>query len=210
MKRAVDIGFTKAVKAVQLRKGSHNEYADAEWRVGITDELVQFLSTQRSVFLATVNSDGYPYIQHRGGPPGFISVLSDSTLGFADFRGNRQFITQGNLSENDRANLFVIDYAHRRRVKIWGRAQIVENDSNLMAKLVPENYRARSEQALVFTVEAWDINCPQHIPQRFEAEDVARVLAEKDARIKELENEIAVLDHKASVSDACGDDLWEK
>jgi predicted pyridoxine 5'-phosphate oxidase superfamily flavin-nucleotide-binding protein len=119
--------------------------------------------------------------------------LDDRTIGFADFTGNRQYITQGNLADNPKAHLFLIDYAHRRRVKIWGHAQAVEGDAGLMAKLMPEGYKASPEQALLFAVSAWNVNCPQHIPQRFEAADVAAALAERDGRIRALEAEVARL-----------------
>ncbi|TIX97748.1 MAG: pyridoxamine 5'-phosphate oxidase, partial [Mesorhizobium sp.] len=125
------------------------------------------------------------------GPAGFLKVLDERTIGFADFSGNRQFITQGNLDDNPRAFLFLIDYAHRQRIKIWGSARVVEDDAELMAKLMPEGYKARPEQIILFTVSAWDSNCPQHIPQRFEAADVAAALAERDKRIERLEQEIA-------------------
>jgi predicted pyridoxine 5'-phosphate oxidase superfamily flavin-nucleotide-binding protein len=140
--------------------------------------------------MATANAAGQPYMQHRGGPPGFLRVLDDCTIAFADFAGNRQFITQGNLSENPKAQLFLIDYAHRRRIKIWGTAQVVEGDADLMANLMPAEYRARGEQGVLFHVSAWDVNCPQHIPQRFESEDVASAIASRDQRIAELEKEI--------------------
>jgi uncharacterized protein len=204
------VAFTDAVKAIQTRKGSRRSYADAVWRTEVTAELVEFLAEQRSVFIATVNAEGHPYIQHRGGPPGFLKVIDAKTIGFADYSGNRQYITQGNLDGNDKAHMFIIDYANRRRIKLWGRARIVENDAELLASLVPQGYRARPEQVFLFTVEAWDVNCPQHIPQRFEAEDVKRALAERDAQIAALEEEIAVLRQQLTVSDACGDDGWEK
>lgn len=146
-----------------------------------------FITTQRSFFLATSNAVGQPYIQHRGGPPGFLHVTDEHTLAIADFRGNRQFISQGNLSENPQAFIFLIDYMYQRRVKIWGTAKVVEGDSALERQLMPPRYKARAEQVIIFNVETWSANCPQHIPQRFEAEDVVRVLAEKDARILELE-----------------------
>jgi uncharacterized protein len=191
---ASDVSFTPTVKAVQTRKGSRPSYARMEergsWETRITPELAGFIAAQTSVFLATASQDGQPYIQHRGGPPGFLRVLDERTLGFADFAGNRQYITQGNLADNPKAHLFLIDYAHRRRVKIWGEARVVEGDAELLAKLMPEGYKARVEQAIVFTVAAWDSNCPQHIPQRFEAADVAAALAERDRRIGELEGEI--------------------
>jgi predicted pyridoxine 5'-phosphate oxidase superfamily flavin-nucleotide-binding protein len=153
---------------------------------------------QTSVFLATANAEGQPYIQHRGGPAGFLKVLDEHVIGFADFSGNRQFITQGNLEDNDQAFLFLIDYMLRQRIKVWGRARVVEGDAELMARLMPADYKARPEQAILFTVTAWDANCPQHIPQRFEAADVAAALAERDRRIAVLEQEIARLRDSAA------------
>ncbi len=192
-----DIAFTQAVKDIQSRKGSRASYARMEerggWQTAIMPDLAAFIAAQTSVFLATVNAEGHPYIQHRGGPAGFLHVLDSSTIAFADFAGNRQYITQGNLAERPQAHLFLIDYAHRRRVKIWGTARIIEGDDALAARLMPPGYKARPEQVLLFTVQAWDANCPQHIPQRFEAADVAAALAGKDQRIAELEAEIAGL-----------------
>ena len=121
----------------------------------------------RSFYLATASADGQPYVQHRGGPPGFLRVVDERTLGFADFKGNRQYITTGNLAENGKAFIFIMDYAQRRRVKLWGRARVVEADAALLARLWPEGYEARPEQAILFEIEAWDTNCPQHIPQMF-------------------------------------------
>jgi uncharacterized protein len=192
-----DIAFTPSVKAIQTRKGSRRGYANVEqrgsWETRIAPELAHVIEGQISVFLGTASKDGQPYIQHRGGPPGFLKVLDESTIGFADFTGNRQYISQGNLSDNPKAILFLIDYGARQRVKIWGTARVVEGDAELIAKLMPEGYRARPEQAILFTVTAWDANCPQHIPLRFEAAQVAAVLAERDARIKALEAELARL-----------------
>lgn len=197
MKPASDIAFTQSVKAVQSRKGSRAAYARQEaaggWQTKLTDDLAAFIAAQTSVFLATASADGQPYIQHRGGPAGFLQVLDDQTLGFVDYRGNRQFITTGNLGENPKAYLFLIDYAQRRRIKIWGTAKVVEGDETLMARLTPKGQAGRPEQAIVFTVVAWDANCPQHIPQRFEAVDVARALAEKDREIAALRLELARL-----------------
>jgi uncharacterized protein len=190
-----DIAFTPAVKAIQARKGSRASYAKMErkggWRTKIDGKLATFIAAQTSVFLATANAQGQPYIQHRGGPPGFLRILDDRTLAFADYRGNRQYITQGNLAENPKAYLFLIDYMSRQRIKLWGEARVVEDDPALVASLMPEAYEARPEQAIVITVTAWDSNCPQHIPQRFEAADVARALAKRDQRIAELEAEMA-------------------
>jgi predicted pyridoxine 5'-phosphate oxidase superfamily flavin-nucleotide-binding protein len=189
-----DVAFTPTVKAVQARKGSRISYARVEerggWETRIPPDLAAFIESQISVFLATVNAQGQPYIQHRGGPAGFLRVLDDKSIGFADFAGNRQYITQGNLSDNPKAYLFLIDYAHQRRVKIWGEARVVENDEALTARLMPPGYKARPEQVILFTVSAWDTNCHQHIPQRFEAADVAAALAERDGRIAELEAEV--------------------
>src|SRR6201985_490290 len=148
-----DIAFTPTVKAIQTRKGSRRTYARMEeggaWRTTITPDLAEFIAAQTSIFFGTANADGQPYIQHRGGPAGFLHVLDDKTIAFADFSGNRQFITQGNLSENPKAFLFLIDYAHRRRIKIWGEARVVEDDADLIARLMPADYKARPEQALV-------------------------------------------------------------
>jgi uncharacterized protein len=189
-----DIAFTPSVKAVQNRKGSRRGYARMEeggsWQTHITAELKSFVAAQTSFFLGTANADGQPYIQHRGGPAGFLNVIDNKTLGFVDFAGNRQYISQGNLAENSKAYLFLIDYAHQRRIKIWGEARIVEGDADLTARLMPVGYKARAEQIFLFTIAAWDANCPQHIPQRFEAADVASALAERDERIRLLELEI--------------------
>jgi predicted pyridoxine 5'-phosphate oxidase superfamily flavin-nucleotide-binding protein len=189
-----DVAFTPTVKALQTRKGSRQAYARMEergsWKTRITPDLARFIALQTSIFLATANREGQPYIQHRGGPPGFLRVLDDRTIAFADFVGNRQFITQGNLADNPKAHLFLIDYARPERIKMWGEARVVEGDPGLTAKLMPDAYKARAEQVILFTVSAWDANCRQHIPQRFEAADVAAALAERDVRIEALEAEL--------------------
>ena len=189
-----DVAFTSSVKAVQARKGSRRSYGCMEekgsWETRITPDLALFIEGQTSMFLATVNAAGQPYMQHRGGPAGFLRVLDEKTLRFADFSGNRQYITQGNLADNPKAHLFLIDFAQRRRVKIWGEARVVEDDAELTTRLMPDGYKARPEQAILFTVSAWNANCPQHIPQRFEAADVAAALAERDKRIEMLEAEL--------------------
>ena len=194
---ASDVAFTPTVKAIQSRKGSRGAYARMEsqggWATAITEELAAFIAAQTSIFLATANAQGQPYIQHRGGPPGFLQVFDEHTIGFADFNGNRQYISSGNLAENPKAHLFLIDYATRQRIKLWGTARVVEDDKTLIARLMPANYRAKSEQAILFTVAAWDANCPQHIPQRLEAGDVAKALQSRDRRIAELEAEISRL-----------------
>jgi predicted pyridoxine 5'-phosphate oxidase superfamily flavin-nucleotide-binding protein len=192
-----DVAFTPSVKTIQARRGSRKAYAHREeagaWPTHITPELAEFIAAQTSVFLATANTEGQPYIQHRGGPPGFLRVLDDKTIGFADFAGNRQYITLGNLADNPKAYLFLIDYMHRRRIKIWGEARVVEGDAELLSKLMPAGYKARPEQAVLFTVAAWDSNCAQHIPQRFEAADVAAALMTRDERIAALEDEVKSL-----------------
>lgn len=192
-----DVGFTPTVKSIQIQKGSREHYARVEqhggWRTEIDDNLAAFLAETNSFYLATASADGQPYIQHRGGPKGFIKILDKSTIAFADYAGNRQYITQGNLSENPKAYVFVMDYAHRRRIKIWGEAKVVDDDSVLMASLMPQGYKARPEQVILFRISAWDTNCPQHIPQKFDAADVATALAARDARIAELEAELATL-----------------
>jgi predicted pyridoxine 5'-phosphate oxidase superfamily flavin-nucleotide-binding protein len=192
---ASDIAFTPAVKAVQARLGSRKTYARMEegegWSTTIDEDLAGFIADQNSFFLATVSSEGQPYIQHRGGPKGFLRVLDDHTLAFADFRGNRQYISMGNLAGSAKVHLFLIDYAHRQRVKIWGEARVIEHDPALVAKLAVAGYAARAERAIVIHVTAWDANCPQHIPQLLPAEEVAAALAERDAKIAALEARIA-------------------
>jgi hypothetical protein len=196
-KPSSDVAFTASVKAVQERRGSRAGYARVEARggfaTGITDELARFLADRDSAYLATASASGRPYVQHRGGPKGFIRVLDEHTLGWAEFRGNRQYITTGNLAENDQAFLFLMDYAQRARVKIWGRARIVEDDPALVERLMPEGYRATPEQAVLFTVEAWDVNCPQHIPRKLDAAEVEDALVRLRERIAALEGENARL-----------------
>jgi predicted pyridoxine 5'-phosphate oxidase superfamily flavin-nucleotide-binding protein len=188
-----DVGFSPTVKAIQTRLGSRRAYEKMDFEHAITPDLAGFIGEQTSVFLGTVNAEGQPYIQHRGGPAGFLKVLGPTTLALADFAGNRQYITMGNLEDQPKAFLFLMDYTHRRRVKIWGEARMVEDDAALLAQLMPEGYKARGERVLLFEVKAWNVNCPQHIPQRFEAADVAEALAKRDARIAELEAEVAAL-----------------
>jgi predicted pyridoxine 5'-phosphate oxidase superfamily flavin-nucleotide-binding protein len=192
-----DVAFTPAVKAVQTRKGSRDAYARVEqnggWRTEVDENLTHFLAETNSFFLATASGTGHPYIQHRGGPKGFVKIIDKNTIAFADYSGNRQYITQGNLSENPQAHIFIMDYAHRRRVKIWGEARVVDDDPALTKALMPQGYKARPEQVILFRISAWDTNCPQHIPQKFDAADVAAALASRDGRIAELEAELAAL-----------------
>ncbi|MEZ5938985.1 MAG: pyridoxamine 5'-phosphate oxidase family protein [Hyphomonadaceae bacterium] len=194
-----DVAFSPAVKKIQSAKGSREAYARMEtgrpWLERITPDLAQFIGRQTSFFLGTSNAAGQPYIQHRGGPAGFLKVLGNRQLGFADFAGNRQYITLGNLSENSQAFLFLIDYENARRVKLWGAAEVTEDDPDLIARLRVEGGSGRPERAIVFSIAAWDVNCPQHIPRRIDAAHVASMLAERDARITRLEAELEL--HRA-------------
>ena len=186
-----DVAFTDAVKAVQTSRGSRSQYAKMEARggfhTGVTPELAGFLAGVDAAYLATANAAGQPYAQHRGGPKGFIRVLDGTTLGFANYTGNRQYVTTGNLDENGQAFLFLMDYAARRRVKLWGWAWTVKGDEALLARLMPGGYPARPEQAILFQVEAWDVNCPQHIPQKLDAADVALEALQSRLDIAEAE-----------------------
>lgn len=188
---ASDVAFTAAVKAIQARKGSRLSYSRMEqrgsWETQITPELRDFIAAQTSIYMATANAQGQPYIQHRGGPAGFLRVLDEHRLAFVDYTGNKQYISAGNLSENPKAQLFLMDYEHRQRVKIWGDAQIIEGDEALIAKLASVGYGTNPEQVIVFTVRAWDANCPQHIPVRLDAEKVRSALDRRDRRIQTLE-----------------------
>jgi hypothetical protein len=192
-----DVAFSPAVKQIQAARGSRGAYARIEREGGfeteVTDDLRGFLSEIDTAFLATASADGQPYIQHRGGPKGFIRAVDDRTLGFVDFAGNRQYVTTGNLTENDRVCLFLMDYAHRRRVKLWGTARVVSATDELLASLGTPGYRARPEQIMLITVDAWDVNCPQHIPQKVNAAEVAVTVAALHKRIADLETEIARL-----------------
>ena len=191
-----DVVFTPAVKALQEAHGSRHAYARMEqgrgWQTGITEDIRGFIESQTTLFMATANLDGQPYMQHRGGPAGFLHVLDEHTLAFADFTGNRQFISTGNLQDNPKAQLFLMDYAHRQRLKIWGEAR-VETDPALIDRLMPAGYKARAEQAIVFSVKAWDANCPQHIPQLVDVSEVVPAIVERDRRIAALEAEVARL-----------------
>jgi len=198
MRRPVsDIAFTPTVKAFQVQHGSRDAYARMErergWEQTITPELEAFIVERDSLYLGTANAEGQPYIQHRGGPKGFLKVLDARTLAFADFRGNKQYITVGTLAENDKAFLFLMDYAHRRRVKVWGRARIVEDDPALLERLVEPHDKGHPERAIVFTVEAWDANCPQHITPRWTEEELAPTVQALHDRIATLEAENGAL-----------------
>ena len=192
-----EVAFTPAVKAVQERNGSRAAYVRMDekggWRNTVTPELAAFIAQRDSFYLATASAEGRPYIQHRGGPAGFLKVLGERTLGFADFGGNRQYITAGNLSENDRAYIFLMDYPNRRRIKIWGRARVVDDDPELLVRLADSAYNARPERVIVFEIEAWDVNCPQHITPRYTEDEITTVVLPLRRRIAELEAEVAGL-----------------
>lgn len=192
-----DIAFTASVKAVQERRGSRAEFTEQEkhggWATSITPVLADFIAGVRTCFLATATASGQPYAQHRGGPPGFLRVLDANTLGFADFSGNGQYLTTGNLAENPRAFLFLLDYTRKRRIKLWGRAHTVENDPDLLRRLTVDSYPAQAEQAIVFTLEAWDMNCPRHIPALIPEADVRALCQSFESRIAALESEKAEL-----------------
>lgn len=194
---ASDVAFTPAIKAIQEQKGSRKSYARMEntggWQTTVTSELADFLAGLDMFYLGTANAQGQPYIQYRGGSPGFLKVLDERTLGFADFGGNRQYITIGNLSENDRAFLFLMDYARSQRIKVWGTARVVENDSVLMEQLRDPDYPGNVERAIVFSVEAWDVNCHQHIHRRFSQQQIAPLIDELQTRIADLEQEVRQL-----------------
>ena len=185
------MAFTPAVKVWQVEKGSRAGYQRMEekggWRDIIDENLASFIAERNSFYLGTASDDGQPYIQHRGGKKGFLKVLDEKTLAFADFSGNRQYISAGNLSENRKAYIFLMDYANRRRIKIWGEAKVVEDDPELLAKVFDADYKARPERVMIFTITAWDVNCPQHIPIKFDHAEVEDLLEPFKARIAELE-----------------------
>ena len=188
-----DVMFSPAVKAEQTRLGSRAMFEDRDWTTEITDDLRQFLAVIDTFFFATASADGRPYIQHRGGPPGFLKPIGTHMLAFADFAGNRQYITLGHLKENDRAHIFIPHFATRQRVKLWGRARVVEGDLALMERLVDPAYKARPERAIAFRLEVWDSNCPQHILARYTEAEIAPAIDRLAQRIKELEEEVARL-----------------
>jgi predicted pyridoxine 5'-phosphate oxidase superfamily flavin-nucleotide-binding protein len=200
-----DIVFTTAARHEQAKRGSAERYARkiaSGFPDRMTPDLAGFIGQLDTAFLATVSAEGAPYIQHRGGPKGFIKVLDDKTLGFADYAGNKQYITISNLAGNDRAYLFLLDFANRQRIKVWGRARVVENDPALMEKLVEPGYRARPERAILFTIEAWDSNCSQHITERYTEAEVAMAVDGLRERIVALEGENARLRSGAATGPA--------
>lgn len=194
---ANDIVFPPAVRHAQERLGSRGkgEFLEKKGRFArpLGEDVRQFIALRDSCYFGTASASGRPYIQHRGGPPGFLKLLDDRTIAFADFRGNRHYITVGNLSENDQAYLFLTDYTAKARIKLWGRARVVEDDPELLARVTVPGYDAVVERAIVFTVEAWDSNCDQHIPHLVHVDAVIEHLATAKARIEALESEVARL-----------------
>ena len=187
------IAFTDSVKEAQRRNfaranGERLENHPAT-RDALTPELVRYIEERDSFFMATASREGWPYVQHRGGPPGFLRVIDERTLAFADFSGNRQYLSIGNLAENDRVHLFLMDWAHARRLKIWGRAEVVE-DPALISELMPAGYDAKPERAIRIHVEAWDMNCNQHITLRFSERELAPGLDALARRIALLEGRL--------------------
>jgi len=186
-----DIAFSPSVKRVQEERGSRAAYARVErgFATEVDERLRAFLARAETGFLATASAEGQPYIQHRGGPPGFIRALDDRTLAFADLAGNRQYVSTGNLAENDRVCLILVDYARRQRVKIWGRARIAPATEELLGRLAPLDPKVQVEHVVLLSLTAWDVNCPKHIPQKLDAADVAQAVERLQARIAELEAE---------------------
>ena len=193
-----DVMFSPAVKAEQARLGSREAFEDRDWQTEITDDLRQFLAAIDTFFFATASADGRPYVQHRGGPAGFLKPIGSHMLAFADFAGNRQYITLGHLKENDRAHIFIPHFATQQRLKLWGRARVVEDDAELMERLVDRSYKAKPQRAIAFRIEAWDINCRQHIVARYSEAEIAPAVNQLTQRIKELEEEVARLKNAAS------------
>lgn len=196
-RKFTEIAFTPEVKEAQTHYGSRQMYENFV-KQGITEDIltdkeIEFIKARDSFYLGSVSSNGYPYIQFRGGATGFLKVIDEKTLGFADFKGNLQYISVGNLIENNRVFLFLMDYAHRRRLKIWGRGEVINNDSELLTKLVVPNYPAEVERGIIIKIDAMSWNCPQHIPLKYSAADVAAKTAPLEAKIKELEIKLAEL-----------------
>ena len=196
-----DIAFSPSVKAVQSANGSRDSYAKMEmggsWETTISEELRNFLAELDMFYLGTANSVGQPYIQYRGGAPGFLKVIDNKTLGFADFGGNRQYITLGNIAENPKAFIFLMDYSRSQRIKLWGTLRVVQEDDLLLDQLRDPEYPGKVERAILFEIEAWDVNCPQHIHKRFSQKQISPIIEQMKRRIAELESKLKVLENKA-------------
>ena len=192
-----DIAFTDSVKQAQNRYGSRKSYAGFESDGGHRDRLseneIAFLAERDSFYLGSVGENGWPYVQHRGGPKGFLKVLDETTIGFADFRGNRQYISVGNLNADGRVSLFLMDYPNRQRLKLWVRARVVhpDEDPELVARLELPGYKARIERGIIMAVEAVDWNCPQHITPRFTEAEIERLVAPLIEENRSLQAQLA-------------------
>ncbi len=199
-----DIAFTPSVKSIQEHMGSRQQYERMEerggWQNVITQDLADFVAERDSLYLATASAEGRPYIQHRGGHKGFLKVLDDRTLAFADFTGNRQYITLGNLAENAQAFLFLMDYATQTRIKVWGTAEVITDDPDLLQQLTDSQYKGKPERVIRFHVEAWDANCRQHIPLKYSQEDVESILQPLKDRLTALESENETLKRQLPMS----------
>lgn len=193
-----EIAFTPKVKELQEQLGSRAAYARMEGAAGpvnhyLSEAEAEFITARNSFYMATVGETGWPYIQHRGGPTGFVRVIDESTIGFADFRGNRQYISVGNLVTDDRVSLFFMDYPNRTRLKLMGRARIINvDDQAILSRLEMPDYRARVERGFLIKVEGFDWNCPQHITERFTREEVQAMTAQLTSRIAELETQLGL------------------
>lgn len=195
--RFAEIAFTESVKKVQKQQGSRTAYARME---GVPEDMNRalsateagFIAARDSLYMATVGETGWPYVQHRGGPTGFVRILDERTIGFADFRGNRQYVSVGNLLTDDRVSLIFMDYSNKKRLKVFGRARIVGlEDQAVLGRLEMPDYRARVERGILITVEAFDWNCPQHITERHTLDEIQTMTEPLAARIAELEAELA-------------------
>jgi predicted pyridoxine 5'-phosphate oxidase superfamily flavin-nucleotide-binding protein len=197
----LDIAMTPSVKKAQAANGVGEQWSDFHGRRAFdrfTPDEEAFIAARDSFYMATVSETGWPYIQHRGGPPGFLKVLDEHTLGFADYRGNRQYISVGNLAADDRAALILVDYPRRRRMKLYGhvRVQALADDPKLVERLMVPGYKAKPERAMLFRLEAFDWNCPQHITPRFTEADMTQMLAPVRDKIAALEEENRTLREK--------------
>lgn len=196
-----EISFTPNVRAAQERYGSRTQMSrfqssGEDGFSGLTEAETAFIQARDGFYQATVSETGWPYVQFRGGPTGFLKVLDEKTVGYADFRGNRQYVSVGNMNGNDRVSMILMDYANRRRLKLWARAEIrhAEDAPDMLERLQLPDYRARVERAVVLTVEATDWNCPQHITPRFTEADIVETIAPLRERLNFLEAKLAALE----------------
>lgn len=191
-----EISFTPSVLKIQAQQGSADGYAtllepDAERGDSLGAAEKAFIAARDGFYQATISQTNWPYVQFRGGAAGFLKILNEKTIAYADFRGNRQYVSAGNLVDNDKISLILMDYPNRRRLKIWGHAELIDknDDADLVSSLQMEGYRGLPERAVVITIEAFDWNCPQHIPQRLTAEELKPHLATLHQQIADLSEE---------------------